>query len=156
MTVNPDLVDVRLPYVIKAERLSYLIFLIILGPVIVLGLVVALQNKSAWPMPFIGIGILLLIWLVIGSFKICLLENRIVLKSLLSSHEVLYSAISRFEFGYKNTGRGPIPALFIFCTTDTNPRSIPVKSFSKKDLRRVKEILSTKAVQVAKTPNDFL
>ena len=140
--------NVKLPYIVKAERMSYLIFLVILGPVILLGFVVVLRNMSAWPTPLIGIMILLLIWLVIGSFKICLLEDRIVLKSLLSSHEAPYSEISRAEFGYKNTGRGSIPALFIFSKTDKKPRSILIKSFSKKDLRLVKEVLSTKGIQI--------
>ncbi len=140
--------NVGLPYIVKAERLSYLIFLVILGPIILLGLILLPGNKSTWPVPLIGIAILLLIWLVIGSFKICLLEDRIVLKSLLSNHEVSYSEISRAEFGYKNTGRGYVPALFIFCKTDTTPRSILIKSFSTKDLRLVKEVLSTKGIKI--------
>ncbi len=150
MTKTPDSVDVRIPYIAKAERLSYLIFLAMLGPIIILGIITALWNQAIWPIPLIATIILLLIWLLIGSNKICLLENRIVLKSLLSSHEISYSEISRFEFGYRHTGRGSIPALFIFCKTDTKPRSILIKPFSKRDLRLVEEVLSRETIHGVK------
>ena len=136
----------QLPYTIKAELVSYLIFLIIIGPVILLGIYATLPHGGqVWSVLLVGGFLFGLIWLTIGSYKISLLDDKIILKFLLTRYEIEYPEISKFEFGLKNTGRGAVPALCIYFSTARKPIRYPIKPFSRKDLALVGRVISMKA-----------
>jgi hypothetical protein len=116
-----------------------------LGPIIILSLIGTLFKASIWPVPVLMTILLGCIWLVITSFTICLMDDKIIVTSFFRRHEIRYQEISRFEFGYKNTNRGPVPALIIVQKTIKKPFSFPIKPFSKKDLAIVGNIMRMKA-----------
>jgi hypothetical protein len=140
-----NITDIQLPYTIKAERHTYLIFLFMIGPIITLSLIGTLFRASIWPVPVIMTILLGSIWLVIKSFTICLLDDKIIVTSLFRRHEIRYQEISRFNFGYKKTNRGAVPAIIIVQKNIKKPFSFPIKPFSKKDLAIVGNVMQMKA-----------
>ena len=126
-----------IPYSIKAEWTSYLVFSILFAPITIIAAVAVFKDPSGWPVLLV-IALLLgwiLFWL--GSYKILLLEDKIVYKTMFSSKEVLPSNIRKMQIsigiqqGQKGKG---FYRLEIYPSSSENVLTINMKPFSKRDL----------------------
>jgi hypothetical protein len=136
-----------IPYIIKAEWTSYLVFSIIFGPVTILGTIIVFQDPTGWPILLIGAILLgyFLFW--IDSLRISLLEDKIVYKSMFSSKEVLYSNIKKMQIniGIKRGQKGKgFYRLEIYSGSSKGVLTINMKPFSKRDLAILADAVTTK------------
>lgn len=141
-----------LPYTIKAEWTAYLIFSIICGPFILLALWRA-NTDTSWVSPtivFFFIWVLAMFW--IYSFKIKILEDKIVYKTLFARiKEVLFLNISKIDIkiGMNRDGRNKGYYRFnIHQNLSEEPIIINIKPFSQRDLAVLTDVICTKVPSV--------
>lgn len=141
-----------LPYIIKSGQSGYAVFISLLGPLIILSTIVAIQNPdtNAWLGAIILLVILLCIFSYFASLKIILGENKIIYKTLFSGQkEVLFSNIIKLQIsvGLDSTVESRLNGFYrleIYEKANDNPIRINMKPFSVDGLALVINLIVEK------------
>lgn len=76
-----------LPYRIRSEWVSYLVWSILFCPMVVLAIVITYQDTTFWPMEVLLLIFLGFIIFWLKGFKIDVLEDKVVYKTLFSKRK---------------------------------------------------------------------
>jgi len=134
-----------LPYIIKAEWTSSLLFLILLGPIVILFLHLSFKSLSALPGFILSLSVLsgVLVWL--RSFKITILEGEVIYDTLFSkNNRMAFTDIKKLEISIGASNRKAGFVRFNVCS-GAGMIAINMKPFGKHDLAVLADVLASRA-----------
>lgn len=150
-----------LPYAIKTEWTSFLVFSILFVPFAIIGIICLLNDPDnifksflsffGWCLSW-GMWVISMSWLL--CFKITLEEDKIIYRTLLSwlfrKNEVRFSDIEKVEIkigtGKERARKNAFYRLNIYDNSlhKKDPLTINMKPFSQRDLAIIADVISTK------------
>ncbi len=143
----------KLPYRIRTEWVSYLVWSILFCPMVVIAIIATYQDDTFWPMDILLIIFLGFVILWLKGFKIDILEDKVMYKTLFSrKKEIRYSEVKKMklEVGVNNqntAGKGFYRLVFLGSLSETI-LVINMKPFGKNDLAILIDAVANKSTNV--------
>ena len=130
---------------ISPAKKTYLVFFIIWGGVIGIGIVAAFKINS-WQFPVIWIGLLglLISYMIISRFKVSWNDSKLFYRGLFKTRTIKFSDIKKFEVKSSSSRWQPTIGLYIY--SERHIDIINIKLFSSEDLNNLIKVLKQKVI----------
>lgn len=134
--------------IVKSSKAPYVVFSIIMTPLIVLSVYVALKTRIPvnYLCPLIAIAMLLLILYYLSSLKLCMTDDQIVYGVLWGSRQVPISSVRSIERVRSRLGGG---ATWVVKCVDGNALLVNITNFKTADLHDFTRMLTLKKPEIS-------